>query len=278
MTTVHDIPLRALLPVSVDPTRCKLHCAVWNGVSHPIDVLARSWSEWTEWNSWRSNRDEFNRDLIFSLARDRTDPALWLFGGIFEVVGRRPVPQALSYDVIYRDDLMSGYTKRLLLTFKRPGRAIRLNMETHVDQFSVHSLLASPYAGEAFPGHDQINHTLAELQVVVSQNRPDWRVALQHMKGVYVLHDRATGEPYVGAAYGDVGIWDRLCQYAENLHGGNVGLETLVKDEGPDYARNNLSFALLEFWSMRTEDQHVLDREAYWKRVLMSRQHGLNHN
>ena len=29
---------------------------------------------------------------------------------------------------------------------------------------------------------------------------------------------------------------------------------------------------------MRTEDKHVLDREAYWKRVLMSREDGLNLN
>lgn len=47
---------------------------------------------------------------------------------------------------------------------------------------------------------------------------------------------------------------------------------------GADYARDNLSFALFEFWSMRTEDQHVLDREAYWKLALMSRKHGLNFN
>ena len=57
-----------------------------------------------------------------------------------------------------------------------------------------------------------------------------------------------------------------------------MGLSALVKEKGRDYARNNLSFALLEFWSMRTEDQHVLDREAYWKEVLVSRTHGLNLN
>lgn len=272
------MPLRAVLPEDLVPARFKLHCAVWNGEQHPIDVLARDWDEWTDWNRWRSNRDEFNRQFIFSLARDRTDQSLWLFGGIYEVLARRQTPQALSYDVAFRDDLMAGFVRRLWLRFARPGRAIRLNMETHLDQFTVHSLLPAPYAGEAFPGHDRINQTLAELKVVVAQNRPDWRVALQHMKGVYVLHDRTTGEPYVGAAYGDVGIWDRLCQYSDTLHGGNVGLAAMVRDKGAEYARSNLTFALLEFWSMRTEDQHVLDREAYWKRVLMSREHGLNLN
>ena len=57
-----------------------------------------------------------------------------------------------------------------------------------------------------------------------------------------------------------------------------MGLAALVTEKGTDYVRNNLSFALLEFWSMRTEDQHVLDREAYWKQVLVSRSLGLNRN
>lgn len=250
-------------------------------ISHadrPADVLARSWDEWTNWSRWRSNRDEFNRPFIFSLARDRTDASLWLSGGIFEVTARRPTPQAHSYDVAFRDDLLAGFIKRLTLRFDLPGRTIRLNMESHVDRFEVHAILDSPYAGEPFPGHDQINHTLAELEAVIGQNRPDWRIALQHMKGVYVLHDQTTGEPYVGAAYGDTGIWDRLRQYSQTLHGGNVGLAALVADKGIDYARTNLRFALLEFWSMRTEDRHVLDREAYWKQVLVSRSHGLNLN
>lgn len=271
-----DIALQALLPDTVDPSLCKLHCAVWNQEYHPIDVLARSWDEWTDWNRWRSTKDDFNRQFIFSLARGRTDPSLWLFGGIFEVTARRATPQAHSYDVTWRSDLMGPYIKRLYLRFERPGRNIRLNMETFVDQFTVHSILDEPYAGERFPGQDHINHTLAELQVVVAQNRDDWRLALKDMKGVYVIHELTTGKPYVGAAYGETGIWERMRQYTETLHGGNVQLKALVKEKGHDYARDNLSFSLLEYWSMRTANQHVIDRESYWMQVLLSRTHGFN--
>jgi hypothetical protein len=61
------IPLRSLIG-DLDPTVCKLHCAVWNRKEYPIDVLARSWDEWVGWNSWRGPRDDFNRRFIFSLA------------------------------------------------------------------------------------------------------------------------------------------------------------------------------------------------------------------
>ena len=45
-----------------------------------------------------------------------------------------------------------------------------------------------------------------------------------------------------------------------------------------DYFLHNLRFALLEFWSMRTDDQHVIDRETYCKNVLLSRAPGTGHN
>ncbi len=34
--------------------------------------------------------NDFNRDFIFSVAQDKHDATLWLFGGIWEVLERRP--------------------------------------------------------------------------------------------------------------------------------------------------------------------------------------------
>jgi hypothetical protein len=262
----------------LNPTLCKLHCAVWNGQEHPIDVLARSWTDWVGWNSWRGPRDDFNRQFIFSLAQTRGDASQWLFGGVFEVLARRPVPRAMSYDVKLRDDHMGPYIKRLVVGFRLPGRSVRLNLEAQLARIEVLSILPQPYTGEPFPGHDQINHTLGELEVVFAQHRPDWQGALQHMKGVYVIHDQLTGKAYVGSAYGDTGLWARLGEYVASLHGGNVALRELVGEGGPEYARANLRFALLEFWSMRTSDAQVLDREGYWKEVLLTREFGNNRN
>jgi hypothetical protein len=274
---VEAIPLKTLIG-DLNPLDCKLHCAVWNGQVQPIDALARSWDEWVTWSRWRPANDAFNRKLIFSMARDRTVPTRWLFGGVFEVVGRRDEANSHAYDLKLREDLLGPYIKRLWLSFRPPGRAIRLNFETHLGHIEVLSILEQPYAGEPFPGHDRINHSLGVLETAVTQEWNDWRGALQYMKGVYVIHDIETGKPYVGSAYGDTGIWARLRQYVDILHGNNVALKELVGKKGPDYARANLRFALLEFWSMRTSDEEVLARESYWKEVLLSRQFGLNKN
>ncbi len=69
-------------------------------------------------------------------------------------------------------------------------------MEGCIDDMTVASILPEPYMGDPFPGHDRINHSPADIQRIVTENRPDWRIALEHMKGVYVIHDQLTGEPY----------------------------------------------------------------------------------
>lgn len=200
------IPLAALLPAGLDPAECKLHCAVFNGERHPIEVLATSWDEWQGWNSWRNVNDDFNRRYVFSLAQDRHDPTLWLFGGVWEVVGRRPEPRAASYDVVFRADLMGAFVRRLYVRLALAGRNRRRNMETLLGDMTVASIAEEEFAGDPFPGHDRIDHSLAELQVIVGQRRADWRIALESMKGVYVIHDQVTGARYVGSAYGDTGV------------------------------------------------------------------------
>jgi hypothetical protein len=274
---VSAIPLKDFLG-DLEPAECKLHCAVWNGSEQPIDVLARSWNGWVGWNSWRPTKDEFNRRYIFSLAQMVYDhPTHWLFGGVFEVVGRRPDPRTFSYDVKWREDFLGAYVSRLQVGFELPGRAIRLRMERHLSEMSVVAILPVPYAGEPFPGLDAINHTLSQLDVVFERRRADWRYALEPVKGVYVIHDKATGKAYVGSAYGDTGIWERWGNYVDSLHGGNALLRELVGSKGESYAREHLVFALLEYWP-KAPDALVLKREEYWKQVLLSRKFGLNKN
>jgi hypothetical protein len=272
------IPLTGWLPEGFDPKQYKVHFAVWNQIKHPIDVLATSQEEWQGWNSWRSAKDDFNREFIFSVAQDKHDATLWLFGGIWEVLERGSEQQAQSYTVALREDLLGPFIRRLYIRHKRSGRNIRRTMESVLPAMTVSSILEEPFAGDPVPGHDRINHSLADLQAVVSQARADWRIALESMKGVYVIHDKETGQRYVSSAYGDTGIWQRWATYAATLHGGNVGLKALLEEKGDEYYRTNMRFTLLEYWSMRTDDDHVLERESYWKDVLHARSLGHNKN
>jgi hypothetical protein len=51
-----------------DPAaKWKLHCAGYNGQHHPIDVLSSDSREGEDWSRYRGDKNDFNRDFIFSL-------------------------------------------------------------------------------------------------------------------------------------------------------------------------------------------------------------------
>ena len=81
----------------------------------------------------------------------------------------------------------------------------------------------------------------------------------------------------MGAAYGEIGLWNRWANYVITKDGGNKELSELNKETNGTYIER-ARFTLIEAWPMRTYDKTILDREGYWKRALLSRSIGLNSN
>ena len=116
--------------------------------------------------------------------------------------------------------------------------------------------------------------------MIVTNDKQDWKVALENMKGVYVIVDKSNGKKYVGSAYGESGIWARWKTYVYSEgHGYNDELVELIAKNGADYARNNFQLAIIELLSMKTDDDFVIHRESFWKNVLQTRgEFGYNKN
>lgn len=145
--------------------------------------------------------------------------------------------------------------------------------------FEVQEILREPYSGRTFPGYDDIDLSFEELETLVRNSRPDWKAALENIKGIYLITDTKTGRRYVGKASGDQGVWSRWCSYVASGHGGNVELRNLVSDPSLSYCRAHFRFALLEHRAFRVPDELILAREAFWKRILLTRgEQGLNRN
>ncbi|MGF9760706.1 GIY-YIG nuclease family protein [Microvirga sp. 0TCS3.31] len=267
------IMLSEIWPIA-NPVNYKVHFARWNGHNEPLEVFVRSPREWQGWQEYYPGRNDFNRQFIFALARFYREPDIWLFGGIYEVLG--------IWDGRYEVRLHengSAFIGRLKLRSSYRERTTRLNFENHYSAFEVQEILREPYTGRRFPGYEDIDLSFDELEALVRNARPDWMSALESMKGVYLISDTKTGKRYVGSAYGDQGIWSRWCSYVGTGHGGNVELRALVTDPTLDYCRANFRFALLEHRSSRTEDRIIIERESFWKRILLTRGAlGLNRN
>jgi hypothetical protein len=265
--------LREVWPIS-DLDSYKVHFARWNDVDQPLEVWVRDRQEWQGWQEYRPTRDEFNRPHIFSLMQFYHETDIWLFGGIFDVLGRHPD----RYEV-QLSDAGAGFIGRLKLHSSYRGRTTRANFENHFADFEVQEILREPYTGRPFPGYEDIDLSFDELETLVRNNRPDWKAALENAKGIYLITDTKTARRYVGSAYGELGIWSRWRSYVESGHGGNVELRSLANDPSLGYCRANFRFALLEHRSSRTPDDVVVERETFWKHILFTRgEGGLNRN
>jgi hypothetical protein len=271
------ILLHQVLPIA-HPEHFKLHLACWNGRDQPLDVFVRDRSEWDGWNKWRGVRDDFSREYIFSLIDFYPEKDRWLFGGAYRVLSRRSVDRAASYDIEMIEDSMA-LIGRLKVQLKRPGRAKAVNFENHYKNLVVAEIAPAPYSGEAFPGYEHIDVGFQMLETIFAVQRPDWKGALQNVKGVYLITDKSNGKRYVGSAYGDTGIWSRWACYMQTGHGYNDELTKLIHKGGIEHAREHFKFALLEYRPMKTDDNAVIEREQYWKKVLLTRgDYGYNHN
>ncbi len=271
-----SIPLSTVLSIN-RPGDHKAHLACWNGKMQPLDVFVRDRNEWNRWNTWRSAKNEFNRPFIFSLIDFYHEPDTWLFGGIYEVVSRNAANFASSYDV----RLLKEHTAligRLKIAFKRPSRSRSVRLENYLSHMRVSEILKEVFNGEQFPGYENICHDFGTLEAIVRAGRPDWKAALENVKGVYLIVDKNNGRKYVGSAYGDSGIWARWCCYIGTCHGWNDELTKLIEREGREYARQYFRISLLEYRSAKTDDGIIIARESFWKEALQSRKHGYNKN
>ncbi len=269
------ILLNDILNIS-EPREYKLHLACQNiDFVRPLDVYVTDSADWVGWNEWRGNKNDWTKPYVLSFMEFYPKTDSWLFGGGFQVLQRRQNGYKLS--LLPR---FEKYVGRLIASFHRyqgmRGRAFLL--ENYLDQFQVAEILPLAYTGESFCGFENIDHDFNTLEAVFRNERPDWKAALENVKGVYLIADKSNGKQYVGAAYGDAGIWARWACYIGTGHGWNDELVELLNRKGRKYARANFRFSVLEIMVKSTLNDAVFARETHWKQVLQTREHGYNKN
>lgn len=72
-----------------------------------------------------------------------------------------------------------------------------------------------------------------------------------------------------------LGRWQ---DYVKNGHGGNVGLIELAKEKGFDYIKDNFRYSILDIYKASTDNEVVLQRESWWKDVLLTREPEFGYN
>jgi hypothetical protein len=250
------------------------------GDVEPLDLFVHEPKRWEEWNKYKG-QDEFSRDYIFALIDFWPEQDRWLFGGAWQIHDRKYRKYKNSYWE-YDISLLEAckpFIGRLKLSLKRPARNKALYFEDHYSKLVVTEILPTRYAGEVFCGFDVIDIEFSKLADIIRRQQSDWRTALENVKGVYLITDTRNEKRYVGSAYSEGGIWSRWACHINTGHGYTADLKRVISKRGPDYARKFFRFALLEHFSMKTDNDFIISREAYWKEVLRSRgKYGYNKN
>jgi hypothetical protein len=259
--------------IETNQRNIKIHCAI--GRTNKFEPLY-SFSKGTfkKWQEGQNNRN-FERDFILSLIYYKKSE--WLFAGIFKSLDVKEKKTGGFEYITELSDIGKDFIGRLIVSFKKEFRASYLNLENHIDDLYLSEISKKPYKLDPFPGFENVNVNYGLLKEIIIENEQSWKSALSNVKGVYLISDHKTGKLYIGSAYGEDAFWTRWKNYIETGHGGNILLKEILGANSVEYLEN-FNFSILEIMKMNTDDAQIINREVYWKNILLTRTFGYNKN
>jgi len=276
MIPQYMLTLPKLIEVSgVKLAKYKIHCATGKSPNSPLDAFYDG-----TFQTWQDHQNQLNFKCDQIIGLIQLTPGKWLFAGLYDVLGVREGQKTRSEGYTYRTKQVCGLEHldgRAIIAFPKLFRASYLKGSTYAEQLIVDAIRQTRMTIGDFPGFNEVLLSFSKLRTIVREQNPSWIAALGNVSGIYLIVDNKTGKQYVGSAYGGIGIWQRWVNYTTTKHGGNKELKSLLHQCGDGYEMN-FQFSLLEVCDFYSSNDIIWQRETHWKRVLRSREFGLNAN
>lgn len=274
------ILLNDLLSINEDFVRVKLN--QYNGEEDPRELYKQNPDVINNvWLLWRSNRRSFPYVGKLAICLVYIGGDSWLLTTVKRITKILPnVKNGIGYEAEEIEQYQKYYG-RVIVKYHNTKRTLVRDYENIKNELEVVEILNSQYMGDEFPGYDNIRLSYDELANVINRHAGGWFGALNNQKAVYLITDTSNGKLYVGSATAKNGmLWSRWSDYIANGHGGNKELVAIVNDtaKGFEYIKNNFQYTALENFNSKVDDSYILQREAWWKKVLCSRKFGYNSN
>lgn len=258
--------------------RAKVKFNIYNGEENPLDIFKNEPETLnTQWLFWNKRRKYFKVGQI-AICLVRIEDDKWLLSTVKTVTKDLDVQYGIGFEgkELAR---VSEFFGRVIVRYHKTHQGQGIYYNNVIDKLEVVQVLPSVFEDDGFPGYDKVCLSYDALKRILDAGKTDWKSALENQKAVYVLTDNATGKQYVGSATGANGmLLQRWKDYIKNGHGGNEQLKALVKKKKLIYIKDNFQFAIIENFNAGIEDQRILEREAFWKKVLRTREFGYNSN
>ena len=267
--------LQELLPfLAKNQNEFKVHCATPNGENNPLSIWLSGQDNFTKDQNIQTKKN-FERKYILSFCEINKNGE-WLFVGIYESFGVKEIikDKNTGKELNIYDTRLTKEGKEFIgklvvgfdLKEESPSAARQRYryLESLLDKMEVLELKREKVKVE-FPGYDNVNVSYKELESLIET--PAWKTALENQKAVYLIVDTKTGKKYVGSAYGDNMLLGRWRNYIANGHGGNK----LLKPLDFEYIKENFKYSILEIFKSSVDDEIIINRENFWKEVLLTR-------
>lgn len=274
------ILLNDLLSINEDLVRVKLN--QYNGEEDPRELYKQNPDAINNvWLLWYSNRRYFPNVGKLAICLVYIGGDSWLLTTVKRITKILPnVKNGIGYEAEEIEQYQKYYG-RVIVKYHNTNRTPVRLYEKIKNKLEVVEILNSQYMGDEFPGYDNIRLSYDELSNVINRHAGGWFGALNNQKAVYLITDTSNGKLYVGSATAKNGmLWSRWSAYVANGHGGNKELVAIVNDvsKGFDYVKKNFQYTILENFNSKVDDRYILQREAWWKKVLCSKEFGYNDN
>lgn len=249
-----------------------------NGCGDPIDIYKSNPDLINkQWLYWRNKNRYFDvGQIAICLVKIRSE--YWLLTTIDTVVEELNVLNGINYKGTPLSEYQE-YFGRTIIKFHKSFQTQGVNYSTITDELEVCQILPDTFDDDDFPGYDKVNLSYNQLKSILDRGKKDWIAALESQKAVYLITDTNNGKLYVGSATSSYGmLLQRWSNYVSNGHGGNKELKRIVDSEGIEYVQSYFRYTILENYNSKVDDAVVLERESWWKNILLTRTFGYNDN
>lgn len=269
----NNILLNDLLQIN-DLSNCKIRLVKSHKQTNPLKFMGGEDREMLDnWLLWNYSNKSFKvDDVVIGLIRigDGKDDR-WVLFDVAKIIEDLGVKKGVGYKKKTLD-IYKKFLGRVVVSYKNKSQNLIRLAESLIEECVVSQIMDREFEDNKFPGYDNVDVNWSDLKRCISTD--SWKTALQNQKGVYLITDTKSGKMYVGSAYGENMIYGRWMSYVKNGHGGNVDLKKLSFED----IKLNFKYSILEIYKYSVDDQVIIDRESWWKRVLMSREYGYNKN
>lgn len=249
-----------------------------NGYDDPIDIYKSNPDLINkQWLYWRNKNRYFDvGQIAICLVKIRSE--YWLLTTIDTVVEELNVLNGINYKGTPFSEYQE-YFGRTIIKFHKSFQTQGVNYSTIADELEVCQILPDTFDDDDFPGYDKVNLSYNQLKSILDRGKKDWIAALESQKAVYLITDTNNGKLYVGSATSSYGmLLQRWSNYVSNGHGGNKELKRIVDSESIEYVQSYFRYTILENYNSKVDDAVVLERESWWKNILLTRTFGYNDN